>query len=156
VKIILSIICLTLFGFTMAARAGDDSKFPIYRHVNFFGNTNTWFVPTSDFDKLPKWDEKGEPPLSVGKAVSLAKAEMVSIGGSTNAYVMSVEFHPAGPASTVPKYSKFHSFWFYVIHFEEVWTVGSSATCVVLMDGSVLWPQLRHEPKQKSINDYLD
>lgn len=150
---------LYLKGSKVSACAREESKFPICERIISFGITNKWFVPATDFDTVPKWNEKGEPPLLVGKAISLAKAAIVSIGGNTDSFVTSVEFRPAAwgaPPTSNSEYSKYRSFWYYIIDFQEVSLVGSHTTCVVLMDGSVLWPELRYEPKQKSIQDYLD
>ena len=101
---------------------------------------------------MPGWNEiKGEPPLPVGKAVSLAKAWVVSKGGATNSYVETVVFRSmdrGGPNS------KFRPFWFYTIRFHDVYQFGSSVTCIVLLDGSIVEPESK--PHTGRILDYLD
>src|SRR5476649_932386 len=92
-KIVRSIICLTLLIFTLDAYA-DEDLFPLYQNVSFYTGTNTWFVSRSQIEKSAGWSETGEPSLPVGKAISLAKAWVASKGGNTNSYVMTVEFRP--------------------------------------------------------------
>ena len=155
-KIVTSIICLTFFIFTLAVSAGEDFKFPIYRHISGYGVTNTWLVSMSTLKKLPGWNEQGEPPLPVGKAVSLAKAWIVSKGFNTNCYVGSIEFRSAssGEPPTNPSPSGLRPCWFYIIHFEEVAMVGSWATCVVLPDGSIVEPECT--PATRKMARYLE
>jgi hypothetical protein len=139
-KIVRSIICLTLFIFNLSAFASEDFPFPIYQRVSGYGITNIWFVAKSQIEKTAGWDEKGEPPLPVGKAVSLAKAWVVSKGGSTNSYVVSVIFRSAAMGEPTGS-SSFRRFWFYTIRFHEVYQFGSGVTCVVLSDGSIVEPE---------------
>jgi hypothetical protein len=153
-KILRLIICLTLLVFTLAAYAGEDFPFPIYQRVSGYDITNTWFVAKSEIEKAAGWDEKGEPSLPVGKAVSLAKAWVVSKGGHTNSYVTTIEFVSADRGHPPESPSKFRHFWFYIIRFHEVAQYGSSMTCVVLLDGSVVEPESK--PHTGRIVDYLD
>ena len=152
-KILSSLICLALYLFTLDAFAGED--FPIYQHVSFYTGTNTWFVPVSQIEKSAGWDETGEPSLPVGKAVSLAKAWLVSKGGRTNSYVTTIEFHSVDRGAPPSSSSKFRHFWFYNIRFYQVAQFGSSVTCIVLLDGSVVEPQ-NTAKKGGGIGDYLD
>jgi hypothetical protein len=146
-KIVTSIICLIFFIFTLGVSAGQDFKIPIYQHISSIGYTNTWLVRMSTLKKLPGWNEQGEPPLPVGKAVSIAKAWMVSKGFNDNCYVGSIEFRsvdPGEPPASLVKLSSpsgLRPCWFYIIHFEEVAMVGSWATCVELPDGSIVEPE---------------
>jgi len=153
-KIFRLIICPTLLIFTLVAYAGENFPFPIWGRVSGYGITNTWFVASSRMEKAAGWDEKGEPPLPVGKAVSLAKAWVISKGGSTNSYVETVEFRSADRGAPPGSSSKFRPFWFYKIKFYQVAQFGSSMTCVVLLDGSVVEPE--SEPHTGRIVDYLD
>jgi hypothetical protein len=153
-KILRLIICLKLFIFTLAAYADEDFKYPIYSRVSGYEITNTWFVSKSRIEKTAGWDEKGEPSLSVGKAVSLAKAWVVSKGGSTNSYVETIEFRSVDRGAPPGSTSKFRPFWFYKIRFYQVAQFGSSMTCIVLLDGSVVEPE--SAPHTGRIVDYLD
>jgi hypothetical protein len=153
-KIVRLLICLTLFIFTLSAYAGEDFSFPIYQRVSGYGITNTWFVAKSRIEKIAGWDEKGEPSLPVGKAVSLAKAWVVSKGGSINSYVETVEFHSADRGAPPDSSSTFRHFWFYIIRFYQVAQYGSSMTCIVLLDGSVVEPE--SAPHTGCMVDYLD
>lgn len=125
------IVCLALLILTLAAYAGEDFSFPIYHRVSGYGFTNTWFVAESRFVKKAEWDEKGEPRLSVGKAVSLAKAWVVSKGGEPYSYVSDIEFRSVDRGAPLGSPSKLRPFWFYVIRFHEVYLVGSSMTCIL-------------------------
>ncbi|HEY1789730.1 MAG TPA: hypothetical protein VGJ73_16400 [Verrucomicrobiae bacterium] len=141
----------------MAASAGEDFELAIHSHVSGAGYTNTWWVPMSTFTNLPGWDEKGEPPLSVGQAVSLAKAWLVSKGFSTNIFPSSVRFVSSTPGvPQVPPNDpyKLRPRWFYIIEFGGVYLLGSSATCVVLPDGSVVDPET--SPPTTNMWRYLD
>src|SRR5271154_6526098 len=109
-RIVRSVVYLTFFILSLAAYAGENYKYPIYHHISGYGITNTWFVAKSRFEKVPGWGEKGEPPLPVGKAVSLAKAWVVSKSGSTNSYVETIEFRSMERGE--PN-SHFRPFWFY-------------------------------------------
>ena len=153
-KIVRLLICLVLFAFSLSAYAGEDFPFPIYQRVSGYDVTNTWFVARSQIEKSAGWDEKGEPSLSVGRAISLAKDWVVSKGGRTNSYVTTVEFRSAAPGAPPSSPSKFRHFWFYTIRFHEVAQYGSSMTCIVLLDGSVVEPESK--PHTGRIVDYLD
>ena len=153
-KTIRSLICLALFNFTMAAYAGEDFPFPIYKRVSSYDITNTWFVAKSQIEKTAGWNEKGEPSLSVGKAIALAKAWVVSKSDSTNSYVETVEFRSVDRGSPPGSSSKLRPFWYYKIKFREVAQYGNSMTCIVLLDGSVVEPE--STPHTGRIIDYLD
>jgi len=153
-KIARSLIWLLLFTFSLAGYAGEDFPFPIYQRLSGYDITNTWFVARSQIEKSAGWDEKGEPSLPVGKAISLAKDWVVSKGGSTNSYVTAVEFRSSARGAPPSSSSKFRHFWFYVIRFDEVAQFGSSMTCVVLLNGSVVEPESK--PHTGRIVDYLD
>jgi hypothetical protein len=152
--IVRSLIWLVLFTFTQVAYADGGFPFPIYQRVSGYGFTNTWFVAMNQIDKAAGWEEKGEPSLSVGKAVELGKAWVISKGGSTKSYVESVEFQSVDRGRPPGSSSKFRHFWFYLIRFDEVFQVGSSVTCVVLLDGSIVEPA--STPHIKSVARYLD
>jgi hypothetical protein len=148
------IICLLLFVSTLATRASEDSKYPIHRHESDYGFTNVWFITKSRLETLPVWkDEKEEPPLSIGKAIALAKAWAVSKGASTNAFVETIVFRSMSPGA--PN-SKFRSVYFYNIRFGEVVQFGSHMTCIILLDGSIVEPESIGRPHTGRIVDYLD
>jgi hypothetical protein len=151
-KIVRSLICLALLAFSLAAYAGEDFPIPLYHHVSFYTGTNTWFVSKSQIVKSAGWNETGEPSLPVGKATALAKAWVVSKGGSTDSYVTSIEFRSLDRGSPS---SEYRHFWYYIIQLHEVAQFGSSATCIVLLDGSVVEPQSATK-KRGGIGDYLD
>ena len=148
------LVCLTLFVFTVTSYAGEDFPFPIYQRVSGYEITNTWFVAKSRIEKASGWDEKGEPSLPVGKAISLAKDWVISKGGRTNSYVTTVEFRSADRGAPPSSSSKFRHFWFYIIQFHEVAQYGSSMTCIVLVDGSIVEPE--STITGKGIGRYLD
>ena len=130
-KIVFPIVGLVFFSFFLAAFAGEDFKFPIHQRVSGYGVTNTWCVSMRRLTNMPAWSERGEPPLSVGKATLLAKYWIVSKGGSTNSYVLNVEFHSVAPGAHPSTGPHLRPCWFYIIRFHEVYQYGSGATCVV-------------------------
>jgi hypothetical protein len=153
-KIVRSFIYLTVFIFTLIAYAGEDYKLPIYKHISYYGFTNTWFVLKSRIEQTARWDEKGEPPLQVGKAISLAKAWVLSKGGSTNSYVVNVEFRSVERGAPPGSPSEFRPFWFYTIRFHDVYQYGSGMMCVVLSDCSIVEPE--SAPQTTNNVRYLD
>jgi len=150
-----SFIFLTFFMFAVAAYADDEPKLFFYQRKTDWGYhpTNTWFITESRLKKLPGWDEKGEPPLAMSKAITLAKVWLVSLGASTNCFVVDIEFRSLDRG--YPN-SRYRQYWFYVIRFGEVQVYGSYATCVVLLDGSILEPDRPVGPRKRTISDYLD
>lgn len=119
------------------ASAGDDFRFPLHERVSAYGVTNTWSVAMSQLTNMPPWSEKGEPPLSVGKAASLAKKWILSKDARTDCYITDIQFRSVDRGATVPELRRC---WFYIIRFHEVYQFGSRATCVVLPDGSIVEP----------------
>jgi hypothetical protein len=151
VKNLYSILCLMMLIFTVTGCCGDEVKYPIYSLVSGYGPTHTWSVTKSHFEEVPKWNEKGEPPLAVGQAISIAKAWIISIGGSTNSFVDTVTFRSLQRG--YPN-DNLRPFWFYIIRFHDVFQFGSSVTCVVLLDGSVAVSESK--PPTGRGPDYLD
>ena len=137
-KIMHLLFCLTFSFFTLASYADENDKISIFSCVTGYKTTNTWFVTRSQLNTVTGWDEKGEPPLSVGKAVSLAKAWVVSKGGSTNCFVNIIEFQSVERSYPDLKH---RSFWFYFIRFQDVFSYADNVTCVVLLNGSVVEPK---------------
>jgi hypothetical protein len=154
-KISRTIIYLVFLVFTLTVHADEDSKLTIHWRVSGYGITNTWLVAVGRLEKLPTWNEKTEPPLQVGKAISLAKDWIVSKGGSTNSYVESIEFRSVSPGAPPGSSSKFRPCWFYIIRFYQFYQFGSSATCVVLSDGSIVDPESTPRVKNDLLR-YLD
>jgi len=144
---------LTLMFSVWSASASEDIKYPVYHHISGYGFTNTWYVTKSRLETIPRWDENGEPPLSAGKALSLAKAWVASkgAGSPTNTCVESIvlrswsQDYPNSPN---------RSFWFYKIQFCNTFQYANHMTCIVLLDGSIVEPE--SEPKSKSDARYLD
>jgi hypothetical protein len=154
VRKICLIVCLDLVISVLAACADEEIKYPIFRHDGGYGNTNVWFVTKSRLEKLPVWKEaEEEPPLQVGKAISLAKTWVLSKGASTNCYVGTLTFSSLGRSSLNDKY---HYVYFYIIQFDEVAQFGSHMTCVVLLDGSIVEPENIGERHKFRLADYLD
>jgi len=154
------LIGLSFLAVALFASAGADYKFPIHQRVSSYGVTNTWSVPWNQLTNLPAWNEEGEPPISVGRAMSLAKNWMISKGADTNCYVITVQFRPLAPS--VPPVmpnpqspgSLLRHRWVYIIRVFQVYQYGSIATCVVLPDGSVVEPEC--SPNVKKELRYLD
>jgi len=106
-------------------------------------------------EKQTPWQpDIAEPPLTVGRAVSLAKTWVISKGSDTNAYVETITIKPIDSSGSK---NKFYSIWFYKIQFGGVGIYGHHMTCIVLMDGTIAEMEHLGVPSRKrSYLDYLD
>jgi len=152
-RTVFSIVFLSVLFSIRSASAGEEIKYPIYQHISGYGFTNTWSITKSRLDKIPRWDDNGEPPLSAGKALSLAKAWVVSKGACapTNTCAESIVLRSL--SQDFPG-SAYRSFWFYKIQFCNTFQYANHMTCIVLLDGSIVEPE--SEPESKSYARYLD
>jgi hypothetical protein len=135
-------------GLGLATVAAKEFKLELYQHECYRG-TNVWSVFQSRIDKLPPWKfGDGEPPLSLGKAVTIAKAWIVSKGCSQDSCVEEATVRPIYPEA-----GKYQKICYYNISFCNVGLVGHHRRCLVLMDGTVVepdWPGVR----PKNVSDY--
>jgi hypothetical protein len=145
---------LNFFISALATYADEETKYEIFRRDGGYENTNVWFVTKSRLEKLPVWKElEEEPPLPIGRAISLAKKWIVSKGASTNCYLGTITFRSMGPSS--PNHPN-HFVYYYIIQFCEVAQYGSRMTCIVLPDGSIVEPENIGARHKFPLADYLD
>jgi hypothetical protein len=125
----------------------EDVKLPLFRHSTQSELTNVWSVSFERLRKTPQWKSgESEPPLSVGKAVMLAKAWCVSKGCSPELWVEEIEFRPVFQTGGEFKFT-----YYYNILFGNVTYYGHYRRCIVLMDGTVVEPDwLGEKPKNQS------
>jgi hypothetical protein len=136
------------------ATIAADSEVELFTHPNNGGlETNVWIVPLATLDIAPKWKMgEGEPPLSVGKAITLARKWLISKGCDTNAWVAELTIRPVAPQS-----QKYQRICYYNILFGGVGFFGHFKRCIVLMDGTIVEPQwLKGYPKDLRNNAVYD
>jgi len=135
-KKVFAYLCLCILAFTATFNIRAADTLTIYEAEAWLENyKDVWKLPVSRCAKLPVWNpRKGEPPLSLGKAASMASewASSKNHGGD----IESIEVHRVNGSSS----GKFPSVFFYAITF-EVAPYLNHISCVVLMDGSVLEPE---------------
>ena len=131
-------VTLVFFTCPLVGRTQPASSPP--REVELFGTQNqdgikTDFVTTeAAVRNSPAWNPEGDdPPLSVARAIALAKAEFLSIHPKLDdAKLFSIQLMSIGAADVQDR-------WFYIIEFSPVLDgntmFGSQAPIVLLMDG---------------------
>jgi len=128
---------LGLFVCLGICNAQQEFRFHLYRAEAYLASGNDdWFLSTNRCSKLPAWHpEKKDPPLSVKKAIRIAKSWLVKkgLGGGQIELIL---LRPVNRTDDGP----YRSTFFYVIEF-GVAPYGNHVTCVVLMDGTVLEPE---------------
>jgi hypothetical protein len=131
-------LCLgaVLFIGAIASR-GEDHKILLCQAEAYHNpGTNQWWVPLSRLERLPLWRGKGNPPLSIEKALRIARRWITPQSGDGD--VDHILLRPIGPSAE----SKYRYLYYYVVEF-SVSPYGNYITCVVLMDGTVVEPELR-------------
>lgn len=124
--------CLATALFTHAA-SGQDDGFVFYRHINQWERTNVWFISYERLTNAPKWKGQGEPPLSVSRALNIAEKH---VGACTNnSCVVEISLTPFCPMTDAGIY-------YYNILLGGMSYVGHLRRCIILMDGSVVEPQI--------------
>lgn len=108
----------------------------LYYHVNQWGSTNVWFTSQYALTNAPKWKAgEEEPPLSLGKAIDIAKKQMVYPEGKGVYWIEEIAVTPFAPTSDTGIY-------YYNIVFGGVSYVGHLRRCIMLMDGTIVQPQI--------------
>ncbi len=115
---------------------GEEDKIQLYQtDMDWGGGTNQWWLRIGRLEKLPKWyPEKGEPPISQSAALKIARKWTASRGVSGSYNVDSILLRSVG--------GKYQFDFYYRIVFGNVNAYLNHMTCVVLMDGTVLEPEL--------------
>jgi len=135
-KIIVCLCFASLMATGKCVYAAQNYK--IYEADAWLGaGKDIWNISSNRCASLPEWKpQKGEPPLSLGKAASIASewASSKNHGGD----IESIEVYPVNRS----KSGKFTSVFFYAITL-EVAPYQNHISCVVLMDGTVLEPEPR-------------
>jgi hypothetical protein len=131
----LACICLTLTLtlFPVITR-GNDAVLQLYHSLNQWGSTNVWLVSIHSLTNAPKWTFGKEPPLSVSKAIRIAKAYLVT--GTNEVYwIEDIRLTPVGPTSE-------SGIYYYNILFGGTSYVGHCQRCILLMDGTIVHPRI--------------
>jgi hypothetical protein len=139
-KALLIAVYLGLFSFAAVRSVhGEEAKFLLYKtDMDWVGVTNQWWLPISRLQQLPKWHpEKSEPPISQMKALKIARKWLAS-RGVTGAYdVDYILLHAVRPDADEHRFD-----FYYRIVFGNVNAYLNHMTCIVLMDGTVLEPEV--------------
>jgi hypothetical protein len=127
---------------SVSVRGGEPAILLHHADAYLDAGTNQWWLPMDRLGRLPPWRGEGDPPVSIKKALKVARKWIASKSG--DGAVAHILLRPINPDSSEPKY---RLSYFYTIEF-CVSPYGNHITCVVLMDGTVLEPKfLRwHEP----------
>ncbi|MEI7940213.1 MAG: hypothetical protein WCK27_26310 [Verrucomicrobiota bacterium] len=119
-----------------AARGGDHKLLLCEAEPYRNTGTNQWWVPFSRLERVPLWRGKGNPPLSIEKALRIARKWITPQSGNGDVHhILLRAVEPGGE-------SKYRYVYYYVMEF-SVSPYGNYITCVVLMDGTVVEPELR-------------
>ena len=131
------ILFLATFVFINVSTA-EDSEFLLFSHPsNGDLKTNVWMVSLDTLKKAPQWKMgEGEPPLSLGKAIELARNWIISRGCDTNSWVREVTVRPVYPMN-----GEYQHICHYNILFGGVGIYGHYRRCIMLMDGTILEPK---------------
>jgi hypothetical protein len=134
---------LTIF-FGNVCRAKDATIQLFINENNGGGLTNVWRVSFDRLNKTPLWHiGQEEPPLSLKKAITIAKAWIVSQDCSADSCVFEIVVRPVDPDGGM-----YQHICYYNILFGHVGLVGHYRRCIVLMDGTVVKPEwLGRAPK---------
>jgi hypothetical protein len=118
---------------------GEEARLLLYQtDMDWGGGTNQWWLPYNRLQQLPKWNpEKAEPPVSQMKALKIAMKWLTSKGVSGSYNVDYILLRAVRPDDNRYRFD-FH----YRIVFGNVNAYLNHMTCIVLMDGTVLEPEL--------------
>lgn len=109
------------------------------------GANYEWWVPIERMKRLPDWKpniaDGGDPPLSVGAAVKIARLWVIKNGAPKDTRLQRVFLKPIDWEGTL-----FPNEYYYIITFEA--GLLDSIDCVVLVDGSVVEPKRVAEKKE--------
>ncbi|MBK9154103.1 MAG: hypothetical protein IPM25_07785 [Chloracidobacterium sp.] len=77
IKLILAVLSVIALSVVAAAQDERDIDFVMNAKNRFKGRDYSYSVTSKDFERTPEWDPvKGEPPLSVSKALAVARNNM--------------------------------------------------------------------------------
>jgi hypothetical protein len=118
---------------------GEEHRINLYQtDMDWGGGTNQWWLPISRLEKLPKWyPEKREPPISQTSALKIARKWIASRGVSGTYVVDYILLQGVSPEG-----GPYQLDYYYRIRFGNVNAYLNHMTCIVLMDGTVLEPEL--------------
>jgi hypothetical protein len=133
---IVSILCVALPAFAQRPQCPQA----LLAMQPVFNATTTIVAGPEQFASVPKWDlDHGEPPLSIGKAVSAARASLQGDASSGN----KISIYRVGIFPVPCREMEGH--WYYRVDYSQTNQATplapfSPKVAVVLMDGSVMLP----------------
>jgi hypothetical protein len=134
-KRILFLFSLGLFLGSAMHMRGEEGKILLYQTDAYLGaGTNQWWLPASRLEHLPHWKGNGNPPLSVKRALKIARKWIAPRSGDGDVHHILLRAINADALEARYRYSFYYAIEFCVNPY------GNHITCIVLMDGSVLEP----------------
>ena len=131
------VIGALLFFSSICFSFEKNGRLFLHRESNGY-DESIWWVSTNKVNSLPKWiPESKDSPITIKKAVDIARNWSNTHGpyhskGRTEQIVI---------CSAQPGYGNYHDVFFYRILL-QVGPWGNFMTCVVLMDGTVVEPEV--------------
>jgi hypothetical protein len=139
-KSLLIALCLGLLSFTAVRSVdGEEARLLLYQtDMDWGGGTNQWWLPNSRLQQVPKWHpEKSAPPISQTKALKIARNWLASKGVSGTYDVDYILLKAVGTGIDERRFN-----FYYRIGFGNINAYLNHMTCIVLMDGTILEPEL--------------
>lgn len=143
IAILLLLIVLTLPGCKspqpLPGAGRENERILLHRtDMDWGGGTKEWWLPLDRLQRLPKWNpDKGNPLISQTKALRIARAWLKSKGVSGTYTVDSIMLR-----NDCAGHDEYRFDFHYRIVFGNVNAYLNHMTCIVLMDGTVLEPEL--------------
>jgi hypothetical protein len=140
------IFCVFLTFATSCNSAAEEVRIKLFSHMRRSGVTNEWWLPMSRLKALPKWNpEKEELPLSLEKALQTARKWACAMQETTGIWLQSVTILSIQPNQEEFRYVFYYRFIFGVDPFDRM-------ACIVMMDGTVLEPEVDVPHKRRVRN----
>lgn len=135
-----------LMKFCLCSLYAQAYNIELFRHETQGGHTNVWYASSDALKKMPLWTVGSEPPLSLGRAVEIAKTRIISEGGDTNLWIDSITVCPVFPG-----YKEYEGVYYYNIRCGGASYLGHFSRCIILMSGTIVEPTwLGTRPKSNS------
>jgi hypothetical protein len=135
------IFLIAFSGFSVICSAsiayGQSDMIELFEHENQWGSTNIWLISFHAVTNQPIWKARKEPPLLPGKAINIAKKWIISQGGSKDLWIDDITLSPVFRTSET-----FSGIYYYNIRFGDAGLVGHYQRCIILMDGTIVKPEL--------------
>jgi len=137
-KTVLSVLFVLAITVGSAAQDDQDIDFIMSAKNRFKGREYSYSVTNKDFERTPAWDPaEGEPPLSISKALTVARNNISLFLGDKRGW----------EASSIRLTSTGHKRWYYFVTFSCVEPICADEDGVkgfnilVKLDGTIAMPK---------------